>query len=212
MANFKGIFRVSGADGQCVQYAQGDIVYKKGEAYIAERAPDLCTSPEHKLSGWQPLVSERTGTTVTFFSSITPPSRVSHGDEWFNINTAKLYKYIIDENSEQWVECNNAGSRGATGANGVPGATGSTGATASQGVTGATGSQGVTGATGSQGVTGATGSQGVTGATGSQGVTGATGSQGVTGATGPVGDYVISVNGLTGAVQYITDFKKGWFL
>jgi len=59
------------------------------------------------------------------------------------------------------------------------------------------------------GGTGATGPQGNTGATGPQGVTGATGPQG---ATGPVGDYVISVNGMTGTVQYITDFKRGWFM
>ena len=105
MANFKGIFRVSSADGQCIQYTQGDIVYKKGEAYIAERNPDLCTSPEHTLSGWKPLVSERAGRTVTFFSSTTPPSRVSEGDEWWDPNTGKLYKYYITTtNTEQWVE------------------------------------------------------------------------------------------------------------
>ena len=45
-----------------------------------------------------------------------------------------------------------------------------------------------------------------------RGADGATGPQGVTGATGPVGDYVISVNGQTGAVEYIVDFKRGWFL
>ena len=104
MTNFKGIFKVSGVDGQCIQYAQGDIVYKKGEAYIAERAPDLCKSPEHTSSGWKPLVSEGTGTIVTFFNSITAPSRVSQGDEWWNPSTAKLYKYIIDTNSEQWIQ------------------------------------------------------------------------------------------------------------
>lgn len=104
MTNFKGIFKVSGIDGQCIQYAQGDIVYKKGEAYIASRDPDLCKSPEHTSSGWQPLISERTGTTVTFFSSVTPPNRVTLGDEWWDPSTAKLYKYIIDENSEQWVQ------------------------------------------------------------------------------------------------------------
>ena len=38
MANFKGIFHVSDISGQCIQYARGDIVYKNGEAYIAERA------------------------------------------------------------------------------------------------------------------------------------------------------------------------------
>ena len=119
MANFKGIFKVSGIDGQCIQYAQGDIVYKNGEAYIAERAPDLCKSPEHTSSGWQPLVSEGTGVTgATGATGATGPQGVT-------------------------------GSTGATGATGPQGVTGSTGATGPQGVTGATGPQGVTGATGS---------------------------------------------------------------
>ena len=59
---------------------------------------------------------------------------------------------------------------------------------------------GNTGATGPAGATGATGPQGNTGATGSQGPQGNTGATGATGATGPVGDYVISLRGLTGAV------------
>ena len=81
--------------------------------------------------------------------------------------------------------------------NGLTGAvTGLTqGATGPQG---ATGSQGIQGATGN---TGATGSQGIQGATGN---TGATGSQGIQGVTGPVGDYVVSFNGITGAVTGVT--------
>jgi collagen type VII alpha len=67
-------------------------------------------------------------------------------------------------------------------------ADGTTQGTAAYGVVGGTGATGATGSQGIQGVTGATGSQGI------QGVTGATG------ATGPVGDYVISIRGLTGAV------------
>jgi hypothetical protein len=51
------------------------------------------------------------------------------------------------------------------------------------------------------------------GSVGPQGATGATGPQGNTGATGATPtDYVISVNGQTGAVEYIVDFKRGWFL
>ena len=42
---------------------------------------------------------------------------------------------------------------------------------------------------------------GASGPAGNTGATGATGSQGNTGATGPVGDYVISVDGATGAVN-----------
>ena len=104
MANVPVIFRVTDTSGNCIQYTEGDIVYKNGEAYIATRNPDLCKSPEHKGSGWEPLSNERNGTTVTFFNSITPPSRVVQGDEWYNPDTGKLYKYIVDANSEQWVQ------------------------------------------------------------------------------------------------------------
>jgi len=72
---------------------------------------------------------------------------------------------------------------------------------------GGSGTAGATGATGPQGNTGATGATGATGPqgnTGSTGATGATGPQGNTGATGPVGDYVISFNGLTGTVTGVT--------
>jgi collagen type VII alpha len=131
------------------------------------------------------------------------------------------------------------GPQGVTGATGPTGPQGVTGATGTQGTTGAiaftSSATAPTGATygdmwfntssgnvfvyitdGSSsywvepfGPQGATGAEGVAGA---NGATGATGPQGATGATGPVGDYVISVNGSTGAVQYITDYKRGWFL
>jgi len=104
MGNFPTIFKATDVSGKCISYSKGDIVYKNGEAYIATRNPDICKSPEHKGSGWEPLTSERTGLTVTYFSGTTPPSRVSPGDEWFNPTTGKLYKYISDTDSEQWVQ------------------------------------------------------------------------------------------------------------
>jgi len=68
------------------------------------------------------------------------------------------------------------------------------------GATGATGPQGLQGNTGATGPAGATGTQGNTGATGA---TGSQGPQGNTGATGAIPtDYVISFNGLTGAVNF----------
>jgi hypothetical protein len=91
----------------------------------------------------------------------------------------------------------NTGPQGPTGATGSQGPQGNTGATGSQGIQGP---QGNTGATGAQGIQGIQGNTGATGATGAAGTTGNTGPQGNTGATGPVGDYVISVNGLTGTV------------
>jgi len=134
------------------------------------------------------------------------------------------------------------GIQGPTGSQGIQGNTGSTGPTGSQGIQGVTGPAGVTGPTGPIGPTGATGVGGNNFTFSTNAPVGSThgdmwmdsnvgsffvyvndgdstqwvevsgevvGSQG---ATGPVGDYVISVNGLTGAVQYIVDFKRGWFL
>jgi hypothetical protein len=97
------------------------------------------------------------------------------------------------------------GSAGGTGPQGNTGATGPIGNTGGTGPIGETGPQGNTGATGSQGPqgnTGATGSQGPQGNTGNTGATGSQGPQGNTGATGAIPtDYVISVDGVTGAVN-----------
>jgi Major tropism determinant N-terminal domain/Collagen triple helix repeat (20 copies) len=88
--------------------------------------------------------------------------------------------------------------------------TGAVGATGATGATGAQGIQGIQGATGSTGATGASGTNGTNGATGAQGVQGI---QGATGASGAIPtNYVISINGITGTVQYIVDYKRGWFL
>ena len=65
----------------------------------------------------------------------------------------------------------------------------------------------VVGVTGATGATGSNGTNGVTGATGATGATGSNGTNGVTGATGPVGNYVISFNGNTGAVQGVSSFN-----
>jgi hypothetical protein len=104
MADFPNIFKVADSSGNCIQYTQGDIVYKNGKAYIAKRNPDICKSPEHIGSGWEPLSSDRTGVSVTYYTGSTPPSRVVPGDEWFNSDTGRLYKYISDTDSEQWVQ------------------------------------------------------------------------------------------------------------
>ena len=93
----------------------------------------------------------------------------------------------------------NTGATGATGATGNPGNTGATGADST--VPGPTGPQGNTGNNGTNGTNGNTGA---TGATGNPGNTGATGSQGNTGADGISGPYVITFNGLTGAVTGVT--------
>jgi hypothetical protein len=101
------------------------------------------------------------------------------------------------------------GPTGSQGIQGIQGPTGPTGPTGSQGIqgiqgpTGPTGPQGDQGIQGIQGITGPTGPQGDQGIQGIQGITGPTGPQGIQGIqgiTGPVGDYVISLNGMTGIV------------
>lgn len=137
---------------------------------------------------------------IAFTAATTPPAGATYGDMWFNTTSGNVFVYITDGSSSYWIEpFGPAGATGAAGANGVAGATGPTGPQGEQGVPGIQGIQGI------QGNTGPTGPQGNTGATG------ATGPQGNTGATGPVGDYVISVNGLTGAVTDITPNIRGWF-
>jgi hypothetical protein len=92
---------------------------------------------------------------------------------------------------------------------GIQGNTGNTGPTGPQGPIGPTGN---TGDTGPQGNTGSTGNTGDTGPQGPTGNTGPTGPQGNTGPTGPMGsftgDYVSSINGLTGAITGVVRFTS----
>jgi hypothetical protein len=92
-------FKATDPSGDCIQYSQGDIVVRNGKSYVAKIAPVLCLPPENKDSGWE-LVS----TTVTYYNSSTAPIGINPGDEWFNPDTGKLYKYIVDADSKQWVQ------------------------------------------------------------------------------------------------------------
>ena len=143
MASFPPFFKVTDASGNCIQYSDGDVVYKNGKTYIAIRTPDLCKSPEHKGSGWVELssVSGSTGGFtggIQYFYSTTPPINPEEGDEWFEPETGKLYKYIKDADSEQWVELPGGGIGGGGGGIGVTGPTGP------QGIAGVTGPTGPT--------------------------------------------------------------------
>ena len=99
----------------------------------------------------------------------------------------------------------NTGNTGATGNQGNTGATGATGANSTvPGPSGPQGNTGNTGGTGPQGNTGTTGGTGPQGNTGNTGGTGPQGNTGATGADGISGPYVISFNGLSGAVTGVT--------
>jgi hypothetical protein len=91
---------------------------------------------------------------------------------------------------------------------GPTGPAGPTGTIGNTGPTGPTGPQGNTGNNGTNGVTGNTGGTGPQGIQGTTGNTGGTGPQGNTGATGEIPtNYVISFNGLTGAVTGVASIR-----
>jgi hypothetical protein len=93
------------------------------------------------------------------------------------------------------------GLQGVQGIQGTQGVQGLQGAEGSQGLQGLDGSQGIQGLQGVQGIQGTQGLQGVQGVQGIQGTHGVQGTQGLQGAYGIVGDYVQSVNGMTGVVS-----------
>jgi hypothetical protein len=79
--------------------------------------------------------SQLTGIASGTAISDTAPSSPSSGNLWWNSNTAQLYIYYNDGDSQQWVIT----SRGATGPQGPQGAQGATGATGATGPGVATG-------------------------------------------------------------------------
>jgi hypothetical protein len=87
--------------GECKQYSKGDIVIRNNLTYIAKNTPIPCLPPENKNSGWEQTANP---SGINFYNSSTAPTEVKEGDEWFNPSTGKLYKYIIDSDSEQWIQ------------------------------------------------------------------------------------------------------------
>lgn len=61
------------------------------------------------------------GPSSSFYYSLDPPEPVYHGDTWFKKDTGQYFIYLVDEDSEQWVEL----SVGAAGTGGGGGGEGS---------------------------------------------------------------------------------------
>jgi len=83
------------------------------------------------------------GVSNRFSFGATAPTGATSGDRWVSSILGKLFTYVDDGDSSQWIEFG-------VGPQGAIGATGATGA----GVTGATGATGAVGATGATGATG----------------------------------------------------------
>jgi hypothetical protein len=89
--------------GDCKQYAKGDMVIRGEKTYIAKDTPIPCLPPENKNSGWKE-VGPTEITSITCYNSTNAPETPNEGDEWFNPNTGRLYKYLKDTDSSQWVQ------------------------------------------------------------------------------------------------------------
>ena len=86
-----------------VIYTKGDVILKNGQTYVATRTTSVQDgSPEHGVkAGWRELLDNRS---ENYINSDTAPVNPSVGDEWYDTSVGKLFKYIDDSNSKQWVE------------------------------------------------------------------------------------------------------------
>lgn len=99
--NLKGTYRATDSNGVIITYQKNDVVLYKGKTYIANRTITE-TSPAHGERGGWSLVSGGSNP-IQFYWGEKVPLQVNIGDEWFDTTTGKLFKYVTDGNSEQWV-------------------------------------------------------------------------------------------------------------
>tara|TARA_R100001082_G_scaffold55291_1_gene30449 strand:- start:2772 stop:3089 length:318 start_codon:yes stop_codon:yes gene_type:complete len=98
---FVGNFEIRGPSGNPKVYQKGDVVDLDGTHYLATR----------RTSGYSPLHGERVGwekmssiKTMNFTNSETEPEIANEGDHWFNSSSGKLFIYIEDKDTKQWIE------------------------------------------------------------------------------------------------------------
>ena len=99
---FVGEHRIRNVNGSIAVYSKGDVVIRRGKTYIAIQNNVSGFSPEHgKDRGWEPLSKH---TTMNFTNSDVAPEVPNEGDHWFDSSVGKLYIYISDKDTSQWVE------------------------------------------------------------------------------------------------------------
>jgi hypothetical protein len=96
-------FRIKDGKGNVITYKKGDVVHKNGKNYRAIRNTKGF-SPEHgSKGGWSEVTNRR----ITKFNyNDTPPEMAFAGDEWFDSDLGKYFKYVVNATggSGQWVE------------------------------------------------------------------------------------------------------------
>tara|TARA_R110000824_G_scaffold196498_1_gene379761 strand:- start:915 stop:1235 length:321 start_codon:yes stop_codon:yes gene_type:complete len=99
---FVGKFEVRNSSGKPKIYQIGDAVEFEGNQYMATKKTSGY-SPLHpeSRSGWKKITSTRS---MNFTNSESEPEIPTEGDHWFNSSVGKLFIYIKDKDTEQWIE------------------------------------------------------------------------------------------------------------
>jgi len=99
---YAGEWTVRNSDGEIKEYYEGDVVQYKGNSYVAMKTTSGFTPlHEESRSGWRKITSDAT---IAFTNSEKEPETPKDGDIWFNSSLGKLFIYIKDKDTEQWVE------------------------------------------------------------------------------------------------------------
>lgn len=99
--NLKGKYKTYDSNGRLLVYQKNDVVFYDDKTYVAIREVAE-TSPAHGEQGGWALVTAGSNP-VQFFWGEELPQEANIGDEWFNTTTGRLYKFLSDDDSDQWV-------------------------------------------------------------------------------------------------------------
>ena len=99
---FIGNFEIRDSSGSPKIYETGDVVEHNGRQYVATKQTSGY-SPLHpeSRSGWKRITSTRS---MNFTNSETEPEIANEGDHWFDSSSGKLFIYIEDKDTKQWIE------------------------------------------------------------------------------------------------------------
>jgi len=95
-SKFFGEYRIRYTSGETIVYERSSIVLYEGKLFIAS-SRILSGSPDTN-SNWLPLGNSR----ISYRSTQPPDPKV--GDNWFSSSTGKLYTYVDDGETKQFVE------------------------------------------------------------------------------------------------------------
>ena len=101
ITNFVGDFEPRNTSGNPRVYNQGDVVFFQGKQYVATRQTSGFSPLHGEKRGWKVMQSKGT---MTFTNSETEPEIANEGAHWFDSSSGKLYIYIEDQDTKQWIE------------------------------------------------------------------------------------------------------------